>query len=44
MRIDIMCIVHSIIMQLIKVKTDCFLSHQPEALRFFNLALDHIGY
>ena len=43
MRIDIMCIVHSIIMQLIRVKTDCFLSHQPEVLRFFNLALDHIG-
>ena len=43
MRDDTMGIVHSIIMQLIIVKTDCFLRHQPEVLRFFNLALDHIG-
>ena len=43
MRIDIMCIVHSIIMQLIKVKTDCLLRHQPKVLRFITLALDNIG-
>ena len=43
MRNDMVCIVHSIIMQLIKVKTDCLLSHQPEVLRFITLALDNIG-
>ena len=38
MRNDMVCIVHSIIMQLIIVKTDCLARHQSKVLRFTKLA------